>query len=91
MKFTAIAQMFFPLPSRYQRKILCCYANNTSQIQIARIANIANWYFERVIFPKQRFLFEALPEAELEVYTYSSPTTLLTARLRCKSLEINRE
>lgn len=90
MKFTA-DRMFFLLPSEHRRKILCHYANNTSQIQIARIANIANWYFERVIFPKQRFLFEALPEAELEIYTYSSPTTLLTARLQCESLEVNRE
>lgn len=84
-----MTQIFFSIPSGYQHKILCYYVNNTNKIQITRITNIANWYFERVIFPKQRFLFEALPEAELEVYTYSSPTTLLTAKLQCESLEID--
>ncbi|MGL4377128.1 MAG: DUF1830 domain-containing protein, partial [Microcoleaceae cyanobacterium] len=28
-------------------KILCWYINITSQVQVIRISNIPNWYFER--------------------------------------------
>jgi hypothetical protein len=65
---------------------LCCYVNNTSQIQIGRIANVANYYLERVIFPGQRLLFEAPPQAELEIYTNSFSSALLSQKLRCESL-----
>lgn len=50
-------------------QFLCGYANSTSAVQVVRIVNIPNWYFERVIFPGQRLLFEAKLDAELEVYT----------------------
>ncbi|XGW00685.1 MAG: DUF1830 domain-containing protein [Leptolyngbya sp. BL-A-14] len=32
-------------------------------MQIPRIVNIPNWYFERVVFSGQRFLFETPPDA----------------------------
>jgi len=35
--------------------ILCWYLNTTSKVQIARITNIPNWYFERTVFPGERF------------------------------------
>ena len=89
MKLTAIAQMFTPLPFDCNYPILCCYINATSELQIARIANIANWYFERVVFPGQRLLFTAVPEANLEIYTYVMPTTTLAARLPCDRLRVN--
>jgi hypothetical protein len=68
--------------------ILCCYVNNTSQIQIGRIANTANYYLERVVFPGQRLLFEAPPQAELEIYTNSFSSALLSQKLRCESLAL---
>src|SRR4028119_157120 len=64
-----MAQILDPVPLDSDSKILCCYVNATSQIQIARISNIPNWYFERVVFPGQRLVFEALPEALLEIHT----------------------
>jgi len=89
MKPAMIAQIFAPLPFDSDCPILCCYVNATSELQIARIANIANWYFERVVFPGQRLLFTAVPEAYLEIYTYVMPTTILAARLLCDRLRVN--
>lgn len=58
-------------------------------IQIARIANIPNWYFERIVFPSERLLFEALPEAQLEIYTSVTPNEIRLDRILCKCLRIN--
>jgi Domain of unknown function (DUF1830) len=68
-----------------ERQILCGYTNNTSQIQIIRICNIPNWYFERVAFPKEMLLFEALPEAELEIHTGMS----LVEKIYCSELHLD--
>lgn len=65
---------------------LCCYINRTNKIQIGRIANIEQWYFERVIFPQQRLLFDAPPEAELEIYADNKSET---ARIHCQRLSVN--
>ena len=81
-----MAQIFNSLPSKYNHRILCGYVNATSQIQIIRVANIPSWYFERVVFPKQRLLFEALPEAQLEIYTGEFAGTLLAERIACDRL-----
>ena len=74
------------LPDRWSQRILCYYENVTSQMQIARIANIPNGVFERVIFPRERLLFEALPEALLEVRT--SASVLLLDQIPCLSLQV---
>ena len=74
-------------------KILCCYTNNTNQVQIARIANIADWYFEKVIFPGERLLFEAIPSAELEIHSSHMASSILSDRIKCDRLRLttNRE
>lgn len=69
-------------------KILCCYQNNTNQVQIARITNIPDWYFERVIFPGQRLLFEATPSAELEIHSSHMASSILSDRIRCDRLRL---
>ena len=62
---------------------LCCYTNCTNKIQIIRIVDIEQWYFEKVIFPQQRLLFNAPAEAELEVYGDNKNET---TRIRCEEL-----
>jgi hypothetical protein len=42
---------------------LCYYINATPKMQILRIRNISNWYFERVIFAQERLFFYALCSA----------------------------
>lgn len=83
-----MAQIFDPLPSDSSDRILCCYVNATSKIQIARITNIANWYFERVVFPGQRLMFEALPEAQLEIHSGMMASAILSDRIPCDRLSI---
>lgn len=84
-----MAQILDPLPSDQKDRILCCYVNATSQIQIARITNIANWYFERVVFPGQRLVFEALPEGLLEIHTGMMATAILSDTIPCDRLYVD--
>ncbi|NEP02889.1 MAG: DUF1830 domain-containing protein [Symploca sp. SIO2E9] len=81
-----MAQILDPLPSNNQDQIICCYVNVTSQIQVARITNIPNWYFERVVFPGQRLVFESLPEAILEIHTGMMATAILSDSIPCYRL-----
>ncbi|PSB31310.1 DUF1830 domain-containing protein [Stenomitos frigidus] len=76
------------LPGEWSNRILCYYENATSQVQIARIANIPNWLFERVVFPRQRLLFEALPDALLEVRTSTAASGSLLDQIPCLSLQV---
>lgn len=84
-----MAQIFTSPPSEPSRRILCSYINATRQIQIARIANSSSWYFERVVFPEQRLLFEALPNAQLEIHTCITPSATLSDKILCARLQIN--
>jgi hypothetical protein len=81
-----MAQILDPIPPDNQNQILCCYVNATSHIQIARISNIANWYFERVVFPGQRLVFEALPDALLEIHTGMMASAILSDTIPCTRL-----
>lgn len=84
-----MAQILDPLPSGNSDRILCCYVNATSHIQIARICNVPNWYFERVVFPGQRLVFEAMPEANLEIHTGMMASAILSDTIPCDRLCIN--
>lgn len=76
------------LPSEQSERILCFYANNTSQIQIVRIINIPNWEFERVIFPGQRLLFESVLEAQLQIYTCITGKAIFLNEITCNYLSV---
>jgi hypothetical protein len=84
-----MAQILDPLPSDNKDHILCCYVNATSHIQIARITNIPNWYFERVVFPGQRLVFEAMPEALLEIHTGMMASAILSDTIPCDRLQVD--
>ncbi|MDM9380920.1 DUF1830 domain-containing protein [Chlorogloeopsis sp. ULAP01] len=84
-----MAQILDPLPPEQSRKILCCYVNATSKIQVARISNIPNWYFERVVFPGQRLVFEAPGEAQLEIHTGMMASAILSDKIPCDRLAVN--
>ncbi|MBV6625243.1 MAG: DUF1830 domain-containing protein [Rivularia sp. (in: Bacteria)] len=84
-----MAQILDPLPPEQSGKSLCCYVNATSKIQVARISNIANWYFERVVFPGQRLVFEAPGEAQLEIHTGMMASAILSDTIPCDRLAID--
>ncbi len=83
-----MAQILDPLPPEQSGKILCCYVNATSKIQVARISNVSNWYFERVVFPGQRLVFEAPLESQLEIHTGMIASAILSDTIPCDRLAI---
>ncbi|PZV08710.1 MAG: hypothetical protein DCF22_19780 [Leptolyngbya sp.] len=86
-----MAQIFDPLPSEQRSVITCCYVNATSRIQIARITNMPNWYFERVVFPGQRLIFETMPESLLEIHSGAMASAILADTIPCDRLQIEDE
>ena len=86
-----MSQILDPIPNGQQSPLFCCYVNATSQIQVARITNIPNWYFERVVFPGQRLVFEALPSAQLEIHTGMMASSIISDTIPCEQLSINQE
>lgn len=86
-----MAQIIDPLPSDESDILLCCYVNVTSKIQIARVTNVPDWYFERVVFPGQRLLFEAVATAMLEIHTGMMASAILSDTIPCKRLLVEAE
>ncbi|HLP88044.1 MAG TPA: DUF1830 domain-containing protein [Nostocaceae cyanobacterium] len=84
-----MAQILDPLPPEHSGKFLCCYVNATSKIQVARISNIPNWYFERVVFPGQRLVFEAPKEAQMEIHTGMMASAIISDTIPCDRLAIS--
>jgi len=81
--------VFDPLPSSVQSgKIVCCYVNATSKIQIARVTDVPNWYFERVVFPGQHLIFEAIASGHLEIHTGMMASAILSDTIPCVQLQI---
>lgn len=84
----AMAQTLAPaqksLASQGDREILCLHVNTTRKIQIIRIPNIPNLPLERVVFPGQHLMFEAIPEAKLEICTSETVTILVP----CQQLRV---
>ncbi|OKH52507.1 hypothetical protein NIES2101_14770 [Calothrix sp. HK-06] len=83
-----MAQILDSLPPEQPGKILCCYVNATSKMQVARISDVPNWYFERVVFPGQRLVFEAPREAHLEIHTGMMASAILSDNISCNSLSV---
>ncbi|MGB3767103.1 MAG: DUF1830 domain-containing protein [Phormidesmis sp.] len=81
-----MAQILDPIPNEDSAAIICCYVNASSKIQIARITNIPGWYFERVVFPGQRLMFEAVKTAQLEIHTGMMASAILSDTVPCASL-----
>ncbi|MEG4234625.1 DUF1830 domain-containing protein [Microcoleus sp. Pol11C3] len=83
--------MSYQLPSKVKNQILCYYANATNLTQVVRIGNIPNWYFERVVFPGQRLMFEAAAEAVLEIHTGAVASAILADKIPCYVLRVIEE
>ena len=86
-----MAQILDPLPLDSSSHLVCCYVNATSKIQIARISNVPNWYYERVVFPGQRLVFEAPPKSLLEIHTGMMASAILSDKIPCDRLCILEE
>jgi hypothetical protein len=66
-------------------KILCFYINDSRKIQIIR--TLPNSPRDRVVFPGQRLLFEALPSEKLQIQFCKAFSVLIP----CYKLRVNEE
>ena len=85
-----MVQILDPIPSGQKGSILCCYVNATSSIQVVRITNLAPWYFERVVFPGQRLVFECFSQGLLEVHTGMMASAIISDTIPCDRLCIHQ-
>lgn len=69
--------------------ILCAYQNRTNSIQIIKIENVVNFYWEKVVLPWQTILFNTVKQAELKVYSNNSFTTIVSDTIPCSKLQID--
>lgn len=76
------------ITSNLSEHILCFHINTTNQIQIIRITNISALQFERVVFPGQRLMFEAVPDAKLEIFTSEKNSTTISYVIPCQQLRV---
>ena len=60
-------------------------------MQIVRITNVCNWYFERVVFPGQRLMFEAMSDAQLEIHTGMMASAILSDTIPCERLAVDSD
>ncbi len=65
---------------------LCCYTNHTSHIQVIRLVNQSHTNWQRVIFPGERFLFEADSESNLEIVNQA-----VSSLVNCRKLIVKLE
>jgi len=88
---TNTTQIYTWQNNRYGQNILCNYCNPTSSIQIARLTDSEDRWLERVVLPHQSIVFEARPEAYIEIYTNEFITTVLADRIECMQLQIQEQ
>ncbi|AFY73165.1 protein of unknown function (DUF1830) [Synechococcus sp. PCC 7502] len=87
----AMSQILDSVPENHDQKLVCCYVNATSKIQVARITNIDNWYFEKVVFPGQQLIFETVIDAQLEIHTGMMASSILSDVIPCIQLQVQDE
>jgi hypothetical protein len=76
---------------KLQMSLLCSYTNTTASVQIARIADSPDGYFERVVFPGACLLFEAPGSARLEIHTGTVVSAIVSDRIPCDRLAFPQE
>jgi len=86
-----MSQILDSVPEEHNEKVVCCYVNATSKMQVARITNVPNWYFERVVFPGQHLVFEAALDANLEIHTGMMASSIISDIIPCVQIQVQDE
>jgi len=68
--------------------ILCYYTNQSRLIQQIRLEKNPHSSLDRIVFPGEKFMFEALPEGLLEIYTYTATGLQLLQTIACEQLQV---
>jgi hypothetical protein len=68
--------------------VLCYYVNATRRIQVVRLSHLSEGEWEHILFPAQNFMFEAPPEAMLEVYKNPAMSVAPPESILCRGLQV---
>lgn len=68
--------------------ILCFHSNSTPYLQIVKLINSKHFELERVLFPQERLMFTAAPEAQLEITTCQNGFPGRPERIFCDRLQV---
>lgn len=60
--------MLYPQTFDQKSWMLCYYKNQSQTVQILTIDNVEDWYFERLVYPEERLVFEAPEMAQLRIH-----------------------
>ncbi len=71
-------------------KILCYYTNSSRTMQHIQLKNSSNFDLEKIVFPQQRILFEAIPQGKLEIYTVQTGKLSCIKIISCHNLQVNQ-
>ncbi len=71
--------------------MLCFYKNKSTQTQVVRFTQTGNKLCDRIIRPKEHVLFEAEPQAVLEIHQLTANHTLLLKTFPCRDLKVSNE
>jgi Domain of unknown function (DUF1830) len=71
--------------------ILCYYVNATKRIQVVRLSHLKEGEWEHILFPAQNFMFEAPPEAMLEVYKSPALSVAPPEYILCRTLQVQSD
>jgi hypothetical protein len=67
---------------------LCYYCNRTPKVQVGLISNIPGQRLEQVLFPGQRWMFWATPEAVLAIYDSGNLAQSQVEHIPCERLQV---
>jgi hypothetical protein len=68
--------------------ILCFHSNSTPYLQIIKLINSKDFKLERILFPHERLMFTAVPEAQLEITTCQNGLPGRPERISCDRLQV---
>lgn len=64
--------MLYPQIFDQKNWMLCYYKNESQSVQILKIENAEDWYFEKLVDPDERLVFEAPEMAQLQIQYQSA-------------------
>lgn len=71
--------------------ILCFYINKTPQTQVVRLDQNGGYPCDRIMRPNEHLLFEADPDAILEIHRLIGDHALQRTLLPCKDLRVSND
>ena len=84
-----MTQIFFPPHLDDDSKQLYCYTNKTTKVVVAKVRGLAHRHCERVVFPEEKFLFEAHEDCELEIARQTT-IGIVKDRIPCSQLQLEQ-